>query len=139
MDVSHSFCSLFLFSSHCSTSKSHAALLKRTPPLVLFSVQNRLLHTHILSSCAPSSPPSFILSLLLSGRSVPAECPDLAGRLLNKASFLPSCSVPCVMWTRCCLTSQWLLHLVLDPHLPLHHLRPVAAEKGPLGSALLPP
>lgn len=126
----------FLF---ISTFKSHAPLLKCTSPVLLFSLPNRLLHTHIRSSCAPSSPASFIQPLHLSGRSAPAACPDLAGRRLSKASFLPSCSVPCVMWTRCCLTSQWLLHLVLDPHLPLHHLRPVAAETGPLGSALLPP
>lgn len=103
------------------------------------SLQNRLLHTHILSSCAPSTPPSFILSLLLWGRSAPAACPDLAGRRLSKASFLPSCSVPCVRWTRCYLTSQSLLYLALAPRLPLHPRRPVAAEKGLLGSALLPP
>lgn len=132
-------CFTLFFSSHCSTSKRHAPLLKCTPSVLMFSPQNKLLHTHIRSSCAPSTPPSFILSLLLYGRSAPAACPDLAGRRLSKASFLPSCSMPCVRWTRCYLTSQSLLNLALDSHLPLHPLRPVAAEKGPLGSALRPP
>lgn len=112
-------------------------------PLLCWNLQswskNMSLHTHILSPSIPSTPPHFIQSLPLCDRSVSSACPDLAGQRRRTVSFLPSCSAPYAEWTRCCLTSLLPLHLVLDQHLPPHLLQPVSAEKGPLGSALLPP
>lgn len=85
-----------LFSFYCSASKSQAPTVEMYTSVFWFPLPNRRLHTRTISS--------FIPPLLLCGRSVPAACPDLAGRRLSKVSFLPSCSAPCARWTRCCPT-----------------------------------